>query len=80
MIADVRSTHNGSKRSISWIVYTDTDRAGCAQTRKSTSGGAIKLGKHTFVKGFWNKKKLGVTKTIAKDIEEAEKRARRSCV
>ena len=28
-------------------VYTDTDWAGCAKTRKSTSGGCILLGKHT---------------------------------
>ena len=28
-------------------VYTDTDWAGCARTRKSTSGGCIMLGKHT---------------------------------
>jgi len=27
-------------------VYTDTDWAGCARTRKSTSGGCIMLGKH----------------------------------
>ena len=28
-------------------VYTDTDWAGCARTRKSTSGGCIMLGRHT---------------------------------
>ena len=28
-------------------VYTDTDWAGCPRTRKSTSGGVIKLGTHT---------------------------------
>ena len=28
-------------------VYTDTDWAGCPRTRKSTSGGAVMLGKHT---------------------------------
>ena len=27
-------------------VYTDTDWAGCARTRKSTSGGCIMLGEH----------------------------------
>ena len=26
--------------------YTDTDRAGCAHTRKSTSGGCLMLGQH----------------------------------
>ena len=28
-------------------VYVDTDWAGCVKTRKSTSGGAVMLGKHT---------------------------------
>ena len=28
-------------------VYVDTDWAGCVETRKSTSGGAVMLGKHT---------------------------------
>ena len=28
-------------------VYVDTDWAGCVRTRKSTSGGAVMLGKHT---------------------------------
>ena len=28
-------------------VYVDTDWAGCVKTRKSTSGGAVVLGKHT---------------------------------
>ena len=27
-------------------VYTDTDRAGCSGTRKSTSGGCVMLGRH----------------------------------
>ena len=29
-----------------WDVYTDTDWAGCARTRKSTSGGCLMLGQH----------------------------------
>ena len=35
-----------------WDVYTDTDWAGCARTRKSTSGGCIMLGKHVIK--FWS--------------------------
>ena len=33
------------------VVWVDTDHAGCKETRKSTSGGLIKLGEHV-VKGW----------------------------
>ena len=35
-----------------WDVYTDTDWAGCARTRKSTSGGCLMLGCHVIK--FWS--------------------------
>ena len=35
------------------ITYSDADWAGCKQTRKSTTGGCITIGKHT-IKG-WSK-------------------------
>ena len=40
-------------------VYVDTDWAGCARTRKSTSGGAVMLGKHTIK--HWSSTQPSVT-------------------
>ena len=47
-------------------VWTDTDYAGCRETRKSTSGGVIQLGKHT-IRGWSNTQKV-----IALSSGEAE--------
>ena len=40
-------------------VYVDTDWAGCARTRKSTSGGAVMLGRHTIK--HWSSTQPSVT-------------------
>ena len=43
-----RSVYKFNKESVRGVdVYTDTDWAGCPQTRKSTSGGVVMLGAHT---------------------------------
>ena len=47
-------------------VWTDTDYAGCRETRKSTSGGVIQLGGHT-IRGWSNTQKV-----IALSSGEAE--------
>ncbi len=39
-------------------VYVDTDWAGCVRTRKSTSGGAVMLGKHTIK--LWSSTKTSI--------------------
>ena len=46
--------------------FTDSDRAGCKETRKSSSAGVILLGKNT-VKAYTRKQKI-----IAKSSAEAE--------
>ena len=40
-------------------IYVDTDWAGCARTRKSTSGGVVMLGKHTIK--HWSSTQPSVT-------------------
>ena len=40
-------------------IYTDTDWAGCARTRKSTSGGVVMLGRHTLK--HWSSTQATVT-------------------
>ena len=47
-------------------VYTDSDWAGCAKTRKSTSGGVIVIGKHVIK--MWSR----TQKTVALSSGEAE--------
>jgi len=43
-----RLVYTYRRQNVSGIdVYVDTDWAGCVKTRKSTSGGAVMLGKHT---------------------------------
>ena len=53
-------------RSMSLIVEGDSDHAGCARTRKSTSGGVIRWGSHTLK--WWSK----AQPTIALSSGEAE--------
>ena len=48
------------------VVWTDTDYAGCRETRKSTSGGVIQIGSHT-IRGWSNTQKV-----IALSSGEAE--------
>ena len=47
-------------------VFTDSDWAGCKETRKSSSAGVLMLGKHT-VKAYTSKQRI-----IAKSSAEAE--------
>ena len=47
-------------------VFTDSDWAGCKETRKSSSAGALMLGRHT-LKAYTRRQKV-----IAKSSAEAE--------
>ena len=51
------------------VVYTDTDWAGCPDTRRSTSGYAVFLGGNPV---FWSSKRQPV---VSRSIAEAEYRA-----
>ena len=44
-------------------IFTDSDWAGCRRSRKSTSGGAIKVGQHTIK--TWAKTQAIVVKSSA---------------
>ena len=48
-------------------VFTDSDWAGCKETRKSSSAGVMMLGAHTLLKAYTRKQKV-----IAKSSAEAE--------
>ena len=48
------------------VVWTDTDYAGCRETRKSTTGGVTQIGSHTIK--FWS----STQKVIALSSGEAE--------
>ena len=43
----VRTVYEYQENPVELTVWTDTDFAGCLQTRKSTSGGVLKFGSHT---------------------------------